>query len=924
MSLIRIKRSSSSGSPGALAQGEMAYSFLAGTQSNGGDRLYVGTGTETGGVAANIEVIGGKYFTQMLDHVAGTLTANSAIIVDANSKIDLLNVDNITINGNEISSTNENGNIVLNPDGTGSVSVSNARITGLAEPSATTDATTKQYVDAAKLSISGDSGSDDVLLISETLRFSGNTGITVVVANNSVDVDLDDTAVTPGSYGNTTSVPTFTVDQQGRLTAANTVNIATNLSITGDTGTDTVSLLVDTLAFTGNTGITVAVTNNRVDVNLDDTAVTPGSYGNTTSIPSFTVDQQGRLTAASAVNVATNLSIAGDSGTDTVSLLSDTLTVTGGVGLTSAVTNNTITLDLDNTAVTPGTYGSATATSTIVVDQQGRITSAFSNTISIPNTQVNNWDEAVQDTVGGMLTGTQNGISVTYTDNGPGGGFLNFDVADPTITLAGDVTGSVTMTNLGSVTINTTIEPNSVALGTDTTGDYVSSLVAGTGVTLTNNSGESATPTIAIGQSVATTANVVFASGQFTGSLQVSGNLTIGGTTTTVTANNLSVSDNMIYLNQAILTTLSNVVGDGANVVYTTNETHNYTVGMSVSITGVDPSAYNLSNQTITGVTSNSFTITNAATGSYVSGGTARARSNANPDLGFAFGYYDTTYQHGGFFRDATDGYFKVFKGYLPEPDESPFIDTANASFALADIQAANFRGALVGNADTASKWLTARTITLSGDVTGSVSIDGTANVTISTTIEPNSVALGTDTTGNYAGSVAVSGNGLSITGSAGEGTDYTIASNATSLDTASTIVFRDASKNFSANTITANLAGNASTATALQTGRTITLSGDVAGSVTFDGTGNVDISTTIQANSVALGTDTSGNYVATIAVGAGTGLSVSGSGTETADVTISGVDATTSSKGVASFSSSNFSVSSGAVSIAIVDGGTY
>jgi hypothetical protein len=924
MSLIRIKRSSSSGSPGALAQGEMAYSFLAGTQSNGGDRLYVGTGTETGGVAANIEVIGGKYFTQMLDHVAGTLTANSAIIVDANSKIDLLNVDNITINGNEISSTNENGNIVLNPDGTGSVSVSSARITGLAEPSATTDATTKQYVDAAKLSISGDSGSDNVLLISETLRFSGNTGITVVVANNSVDVDLDDTAVTPGSYGNTTSVPTFTVDQQGRLTAANTVNIATNLSITGDTGADTVSLLVDTLAFTGNTGITVAVTNNRVDVDLDDTAVTPGSYGNTTSIPSFTVDQQGRLTAASAVNVATNLSIAGDSGTDTVSLLSDTLTITGGVALTSAVTNNTITLNLDNTAVTPGTYGSATATSTIVVDQQGRITSAFSNTISIPNTQVNNWDEAVQDTVGGMLTGTQNGISVTYTDNGVGGGFLNFDVADPTITLAGDVTGSVTMTNLGSVTINTTIQANSVALGTDTTGDYVSSLVAGTGVTLTNNSGESATPTIAIGQSVATTANVVFASGQFTGSLQVSGNLTIGGTTTTVTANNLSVSDNMIYLNQAILTTLSNVVGDGANVVYTTNETHNYSVGMSVSIIGVDPSAYNLSNQTITGVTSNSFTVTNTATGSYVSGGTARARTNANPDLGFTFGYYDTTYQHGGFFRDATDGYFKVFEGYLPEPDTSPFIDTANASFALADIQAANFRGALVGNADTASKWLTARTITLSGDVAGSVSIDGTANVTISTTIQANSVALGTDTTGNYAGSVAVSGNGLSITGSAGEGTDYTIASNATSLDTASTIVFRDSSKNFSANTITANLAGNASTATALQTGRTIALTGDVAGSVTFDGTGNVDISTTIQANSVALGTDTSGNYVATIAVGAGTGLSVSGSGTETADVTISGVDATTSSKGVASFSSSNFLVSSGAVSIAIVDGGTY
>ena len=72
MSIIRVKRSSGTGSPTALAQGEMAYSFLAGTQSNGGDRLYMGTGTETGGVAANIEIIGGKYFTTKLDHVPGT------------------------------------------------------------------------------------------------------------------------------------------------------------------------------------------------------------------------------------------------------------------------------------------------------------------------------------------------------------------------------------------------------------------------------------------------------------------------------------------------------------------------------------------------------------------------------------------------------------------------------------------------------------------------------------------------------------------------------------------------------------------------------------------------------------------------------------------------------------------------------------
>jgi hypothetical protein len=104
-----------------------------------------------------------------------------------------------------------------------------------------------------------------------------------------------------------------------------------------------------------------------------------------------------------------------------------------------------------------------------------------------------------------------------------------------------------------------------------------------------------------------------------------------------------------------------------------------------------------------------------------------------NPDLGFAGNYNDGTYAHAGFFRDATDGYFKVFKGYTLEPDASAFIDTSHASFALADIQAANFRGALVGNASTASsaaKWTTSRTVTFAtGDVTGSFSIDGSGDV---------------------------------------------------------------------------------------------------------------------------------------------------------------------------------------------------
>jgi hypothetical protein len=93
------------------------------------------------------------------------------------------------------------------------------------------------------------------------------------------------------------------------------------------------------------------------------------------------------------------------------------------------------------------------------------------------------------------------------------------------------------------------------------------------------------------------------------------------------------------------------------------------------------------------------------------------------------------------------------------------------------------------GNSDTATKLATARTISLSGDVTGSVSFDGSANVSIAATIAANSVALGTDTTGNYVASVAAgtsgaqSGtSGLTISGAAGEGTDVTIALSTTGV----------------------------------------------------------------------------------------------------------------------------------------------
>ena len=73
--VIQIKRSSAATAPSTLKLGELGYTYGTGTQANSGDRLFIGEGGVDGnGDANNVSVIGGQYFTDMLDHVAGTLT----------------------------------------------------------------------------------------------------------------------------------------------------------------------------------------------------------------------------------------------------------------------------------------------------------------------------------------------------------------------------------------------------------------------------------------------------------------------------------------------------------------------------------------------------------------------------------------------------------------------------------------------------------------------------------------------------------------------------------------------------------------------------------------------------------------------------------------------------------------------------------
>lgn len=211
--------------------------------------------------------------------------------------------------------------------------------------------------------------------------------------------------------------------------------------------------------------------------------------------------------------------------------------VAAGTGIdvsNTGVEGGTFTVNLANTTVTANSYGGANKAISLTVDAQGRLTAASDANIAIASSQVTNFNEEVEDLAGGLLAnGTHSGISATYDD---ANSKVNLDVSDFTITLGGDLTGNVTITNLGNATLSATIAPNSVALGTDTTGNYVSDVSSGTGITVTHTPGEGSNATIAVNTLVVATltdsqtlSNKTLSSATLTGTLTANGGVGTAG-----------------------------------------------------------------------------------------------------------------------------------------------------------------------------------------------------------------------------------------------------------------------------------------------------------------------------------------------------------------------------------------------------------
>jgi microcystin-dependent protein len=550
---------------------------------------------------------------------------------------------------------------------------------------------------------------------------------------------------------------------------------------------------------------------------------------------------------------------------------------------------------------------------------------------------------------GNVVSGTKGTLdaNIEWTD------VLNKPDPVVTVTLTGDVTGTAntTLTDLasGTVSVSTTIAANSVALGTDTTGNYVASLVAGTNVTLANNSGEGATPSITVSGTL-TDINSISSPDFIQFDTTATEASTVGKLTWNDTDGTLDLGlkggVSVLQLGQESLVRVLNNTGstlaNGQVVRVAGSQGQRLTVALATAASEAGSSktlgvvtetiadghsGFVTTEGLVRGLNTSALTEGSLIWLSTTAGGMTTTRPTA-PNHGVLVGL--CTHQSSG-----TSGsiFVKVQNGFeleelhdvsLTSPSSGQFLKYngslwVNDAIDLATDTVGDYIASITG---------TSNQVTVTGSGGESAAVTLSLPQSIATTSSPTFAAVTTTGVASVGGDLGVTGN-ITVTGNLTvNGTTTTVNSTTVTIDdpiltlggdTAPTVddnkdrgiefryydtaarigffgyddssgkfafllnatntseVFSGTKAEIDATVDWSNIASKPDPVI------TVTLTGDVTGTanatLTDLASGTVSVATTITGNSVTLGTDTIGDYVATLS--AGTGVSVSGSGTE-------------------------------------------